>query len=462
MKSFVVTTLGCKVNRYESEAISEQLIDRGWHRLKKDAGADLCIVNTCTVTGKAAAQSRQATRMLIRDHPRAVVLVTGCYAQVEPEVFLSMPGVRYVVGTSFKDQIPRLADATTSSQAPTLLVEDLSSPRPFQDLVLSRFGNRTRPFLKIQDGCNSFCAYCIIPFARGRSRSLSPDLVVARIGALEASGYSEVVLCGIHLGQYGQDLTPAFSLLDLLRSLDGSSKIQRLRLSSIEPREVSEGIVGHMAISEHLCRHLHIPLQSGDDELLKKMHRPYGAKFYRDRIFHIVEALPDVAIGADVLVGFPGETEKAFDNTCRLIEELPLAYLHVFPFSSQRGTLAEGLKDRVSPEMIKKRCRHLRRMGQAKRMAFYDRFIGATLKVLIEGKRDKSTGCLKGFTENYIPVHVKGSDHLFHQLVPVRLSSIHAGRVMGHCLCASPPNQGKAGPVFPSKPLPCKALEGSF
>ena len=443
MKSFIVTTLGCKVNRYESEAISEQLIDRGWHLAENGAAADLCIVNTCTVTGKAGTQSRQATRRLIRDHPGALVVVTGCYAQVAPEVFLPMAGVHYVVGTSFKDQIPLVADSATYGLTPTPLVEDLSSPRPFQDLPLTRFGNRTRPFLKIQDGCNSFCSYCIIPYARGRSRSLRPELVRERINALQASGYSEVVLCGIHVGQYGQDLAPASSLVDLLRSLDRPPKGQRLRISSIEPGEVSEGMISHIAISDYLCHHLHIPLQSGDDEVLKQMHRPYGAKLYRDLIFDIVAVLPDAAIGVDVLVGFPGETEQAFDNTCRLIEELPLAYLHVFPFSSQRGTLADGLRDRVSPETINKRCRHLRDMGQAKRMAFYERFVGTTQEVLIEGKRDRSTGCLKGFTGNYIPVHVKGDDHMFHQLVQVRLTSVDGGRVMGQCMCVHFSNQLK-------------------
>ncbi|MDY6953275.1 MAG: tRNA (N(6)-L-threonylcarbamoyladenosine(37)-C(2))-methylthiotransferase MtaB [Thermodesulfobacteriota bacterium] len=444
MTSFVVTTLGCKVNRYESEAISEALMDRGWHPAKKGAAAGLCIVNTCTVTGKAATQSRQATRRLIRDHPGALVVVTGCYAQVAPEVFRSMAGVHYVVGTSRKDQIPLLAHSDVFRSAPLVLVEDVAGPRPFQDLPLTRFGSRTRAFLKIQDGCNSFCSYCIIPYARGRSRSLRPELVAERIGTLQASGYSEVVLCGIHVGQYGQDLKPASTLVDLLRSLDGPQTVQRLRISSIEPGEVSGGMISHMASSEHLCHHLHVPLQSGDDGVLKQMHRPYGSRLYRELVFGIVEVLPDVAIGVDVLVGFPGETEKAFDNTCRLIEELPLAYLHVFPFSSQKGTRAEGLRDRVPPETIKKRCRHLRDLGQAKRMAFYDRFIGTTQEVLIEGKRDRSTGCLKGFTGNYIPVHTEGADYMFHQLVQVKLTSVYGGRVMGQCLSRRFPNQRKA------------------
>jgi threonylcarbamoyladenosine tRNA methylthiotransferase MtaB len=448
MKSFVVTTLGCKVNRYESEAISEQLVDKGWRPADQGARADLCMINTCTVTGKAAMQSRQAARRLIREHPGALVLVTGCYAQVAPEVFASMAGVHHVMGTSFKDQIPRLADPGKACSPARVLVEDLSAPRPFQDLPLTGFGSRTRPFLKIQDGCDSFCSYCIIPYARGRSRSLAPDMVLERIGAFKESGYPEVVLCGIHIGQYGQDLIPQTSLVALLRSMESSQRVRRLRLSSIEPGEVSEEMISHLASSEHLCRHLHIPLQSGDDDVLKEMDRPYGARQYKDLILSIVHQVRDVAVGVDVLAGFPGETEKAFDNTCGLIEALPVAYLHVFPFSPQKGTRAEGLRDRVPPERIKQRCQYLRELGQAKRMAFYKRFIGSTQEVLIEGKRERAAGHLKGFTGNYIPVLVKGDDSLFHQLVHVRLTGMEHGRVIGQCLSSPSHLNRKPTPVF--------------
>ena len=434
MHSFTITTLGCKVNRYESEAISEQLVDQGWHPADKGAKAKLCIVNTCMVTGRAAMQSRQAVRKLIRSHPEALIVVTGCYAQVAPGVFSSMAGVHHVVGTSFKDRIPRLADPGTERLSGVPLIEDLVAPRPFQDLPVTRFGNRTRPFLKIQDGCDAFCTYCIIPHARGRSRSLKPDVVIERIRALKESGYSEVVLCGIHIGRYGRDLSPATSLVSLLRSVDGPQGVQRLRLSSIEPAELSEELISHLATSEQMCHHLHIPLQSGDDAVLTQMNRPYSVAFYRDLIHHVVKMMPDVAIGVDVLVGFPGETEEAFANTCRLIEQLPVAYLHVFPFSVLKGTAAEGLKDRVSPQTIKKRCEYLRALGGAKRKEFYERFIGSTLEVLIEGKRDTATGYLKGFTGNYIPVLVEGSDDLYHQMVQARITRVENGRVIGRCL----------------------------
>lgn len=434
MKLFTIITLGCKVNRYESEAISEQLIDQGWHQTDKGATANLCIVNTCTVTGKAAMQSRQAARKLVRNHPGAIVAVTGCYAQVAPEVFSSMSGVHCIVGNAFKDQIARLVSSHKDYEPAMTLVEDLSAPRPFQDLPVTRFGDRTRPFLKIQDGCDAFCAYCVIPHARGRSRSLKPEIVIKRTRSLKEHGYAEVVLCGINLGRYGQDLTPTTSLSSLIKLIDGPQGVRRLRLSSIEPAELSEEVIGHIASSERICPHLHIPLQSGDDEILKSMNRPYTSIFYRDMVHHIISMMPAVAIGVDVLVGFPGETEGAFENTCHLIEQLPIAYLHVFPFSVQKQTPAAAFQDPVPPEAIKKRCRHLRIIGENKRRKFYEKVIGSTFEVLIEGKRDRATGYLKGLTKNYIPVLIKGNDELMHQVIQARLTKIEHARVFGECL----------------------------
>lgn len=434
MKLFTITTLGCKVNRYESEAISEQLQDQGWDAINKEAVADLCIVNTCTVTGKAAMQSRQAVRKLIRNHPRALVVVTGCYAQVAPEVFSSMPGVHCVAGNSFKDRVVKLITRQEGHERQITLVEDLSTPRPFQDLPVTRFGSRSRPFLKIQDGCDAFCDYCIVPYARGRSRSLTPEIVVKRIRTLKEQGYAEVVLCGINLGRYGHDLTPAVSLGKLMKLIDGPQCVKRLRLSSIEPTELPENVIRQIAGSKRICAHLHVPLQSGDDEVLKNMNRHYSSSFYRELVHHIVSVVPDVAIGVDVLVGFPGETEGAFEKTCNIVEQIPIAYLHVFPFSKQKGTAAETRGDSLAPETIKKRCQYIRALGETKRKKFYEKFIGSSLEVLIEGKRDRTTGCLRGLTRNYIPVLVEGTDKLYHQVVEARLTRIEHGRVFGECL----------------------------
>jgi threonylcarbamoyladenosine tRNA methylthiotransferase MtaB len=308
-------------------------------------------------------------------------------------------------------------------------VEDLSAPCPFQDMPLTKFGNRTRPFLKIQDGCDAFCSYCIIPYARGRSRSLSPEVINKRLGSLKESGYEETVLCGINLGRYGADLEPSISLLDLIQMIDGPTGMTRLRLSSIEPGELSDDLLQVLAASDHICPHLHIPLQSGDDDVLKAMNRPYSSAYYRDLIHHIVGLMPDVAIGVDVLVGFPGETKGAFENTCNIVEELPVAYLHVFPFSRIEQTAAAALPDTVPPEEIKRRCEHVRAIGQSKRTGFYEKAVGSTCEVLIEGKRDRVTGHFKGLTRNYIPALVEGGDEWMNRLAQVRITKVEDGRV---------------------------------
>lgn len=436
MRRFAITTLGCKVNRYESEAIAEQLEDHGWQVTAGGITADLCIINTCAVTQKAAMQSRQAARRAIRNHPGARVVVAGCYAQIAPNVFSTMKGIHCVIGNSYKDRMVSLINASTDQASGFTFVQDLSKPCPFQDMPLRRFGNRTRAFLKIQDGCDAFCAYCIIPHARGRSRSLGPEAVAERAGALQEQGYGEVVLCGINLGRYGMDLDGDTSLLSVIRAMDGSKGINRLRLSSIEPTELSEELVGQMGSSEQVCPHLHVPLQSGDDEVLNAMNRPYRSRDYSDLIHHVAGVIHKVAIGVDVLVGFPGETDRAFENTCRLIERLPIAYLHVFPFSLQKQTPAATLSDRVPPGTIKQRCRHMRAIGERKRRDFYERAVGSTFEVLIEGKRDRATGYLKGLTGNYIPVLIDGDEEWMHRVVPIRLTGVKDGRVFGECLSA--------------------------
>jgi threonylcarbamoyladenosine tRNA methylthiotransferase MtaB len=257
-----------------------------------------------------------------------------------------------------------------------------------------------------------------------------------RIEDLMQKGYFEVVLSGINLGRYGLDLDPPSSLSDLIGSIDNPRSTKRLRLSSIEPTEFSDELLSLVQNSKRICHHLHIPLQSGDDEVLARMNRDYGSRFFLDLIQSIVTKIPGISIGVDVLVGFPGETEKAFDGTCALIEQLPVAYLHVFPFSLQKGTAAEGLSDPVDSRMIKKRAQVMREIGQTKRMSFYEKALGSTMEVLIEGKRDTQTGLLRGLTENYIPVHVEGPNGLFNQLAAVKLTKIEQNKVLGELLSA--------------------------
>lgn len=297
--------------------------------------------------------------------------------------------------------------------------------------ALPSAGGRTRPLLKIQDGCDAFCAYCIVPYARGSSRSAEFQAVLDGVTRLADQGFMEVVLTGIHLGAYGRDLEPRTGLADLLHAILQRPDPIRIRLSSIEPLELSDAIIDLAAGSERICRHFHIPLQSGDAQVLKRMRRPYSPERFGDRIARIHRRLPEAAIGTDVLVGFPGETDAAFENTCTLVEALPLTYLHVFPFSARPGTAAFGFGDRVPAEHVRTRCSRLRQLGSRKRLAFHRQFIGRTLPVLTESRRDPQTGLLKGVSSNYLPVLFEGGDERMLRTVEVCISGADAVRLRG-------------------------------
>ncbi|MBT3312351.1 MAG: tRNA (N(6)-L-threonylcarbamoyladenosine(37)-C(2))-methylthiotransferase MtaB [Desulfobacterales bacterium] len=412
MKYFI-TTLGCKVNQAESEAIAHILKDADSDQTRNEAEADICIINTCTVTGKASMQSRQAIRKAIKANPNARIVVTGCYAQTETDEIKKIKGVHYIIGQSSKSLIPELAlsgEKHKNMSSPVLIRNEMGKEEPFNRIPVNVSGIRTRPFLKIQDGCNSFCTYCIVPYSRGRSRSMPLEEVLNNIKTLDKAGYKETVLTGIHLGCYGLDLTPETSLFKLLDRIDKSTTIERIRLSSIEPHELNNEIIELVAESDKICNHFHVPLQSGSDNILKRMNRPYTSNKFREMILKISKSIPDAAIGVDTLIGFPGETEKEFENTFSLIKELPVTYLHVFPFSPRKGTPAEKYSDRVDTRVVKARCKKMRELGIKKKRAFCEESIGKTHKVLLEEKRDDKTGLLKGITSNYISVLSDGPD----------------------------------------------------
>jgi len=455
MPSFIITTLGCKVNQYESDAIAQSLKNTGYNLLPGKTNADVCIINTCTVTHKASMQSRQAIRQAVRNNPGARVIVTGCYAQIEPDAIRSIKGVHAIIGHADKHRIPAMitcadqaneapldpalkgggsawrqcfATGEQSGQKdlpqPVSICRDISLECDFQQIPVAALGSRTRLFLKIQDGCNTFCSYCIVPYARGRSRSMPLENVLEYIHTIHQAGGREIVLTGVHLGAYGIDLSLPRDLLTLLNRIQEFSTINRVRLSSIEPLELTHDIIRLVAESKRFCNHFHIPLQSGDDLILKKMNRPYTRSFFRDLVLKIHELIPDAAIGVDILIGFPGETEAAFENTYSLIQELPVTYLHVFPFSSRAGTPANQYPHKISSKIIKIRCEQMRALGNVKKNDFYKSFIGQKVEVLFESKRDSSTGYLKGLTSNYVPVLAKGEDDLKNTLVRVRIDSL--------------------------------------
>ena len=434
---FTVTTLGCKVNQYESAAIAEQLNNSGYRQVRHEQTADACIVNTCTVTQKASMQSRQAVRKAMRSNPGARIIVTGCYAQTEPDAIKKIKGVHHIIGHADKHKIPEIILSSDENvQHPvTIIKRNIFLEHDFKSSPTTVFGNRTRPFLKIQDGCDSHCTYCIVPYARGPSRSMPFESVLKHIQQLKQAGYHEVVLSGIHLGAYGTDLphkTDLFSLLNRIHELRG---IDRVRLSSIEPLELKDDIIKLVSETDMFCKHFHIPMQSGDDDVLKKMRRPYTRSFFRDLINKINKRLPDAAIGVDTLIGFPGETENAFANTYSLVEDLPVTYLHVFPFSSRGKTPADKLSGKVSSTVIKKRCQKMHQLGNIKKRIFYKKIVGQKVDVLIEDKREKSTGHLKGLTSNYIPVHVPCDDKYKNALVQVRIDRLNSNNTVFGTLC---------------------------
>ena len=426
-----MVTLGCKTNQNDAASLGAELLSQGHQIVPWRESADAVIIHTCTVTQKTDYQSRQLIRQAMAKNPAARVIVTGCYAQVSPQAIQDIPGVHFIVGLGERDKIPGLVSSPEQQGKPQVLLSPVEDQQTFQAEPVPLFPDRSRAYLKIQDGCNSFCSYCIVPYARGRNRSLPLELAVARAEKLQAAGYKEIILTGIHLGTYGNDLQPPLYLLDLLQALEEKGPLLRLRLSSIEPAEFSPSLIAFLARSRILCPHLHIPLQSGDDRILANMNRHYSAAFFQDLAHRLGESIPDLAIGADIIGGFPGEDERAFQNTLKLIERLPIAYLHVFPFSKRKGTPAASMPGQVSPQVIKARCQRLRALGEEKRRRFYESYQGKRLRVLVESKRDRETGLLKGYSRNYIPVLLHGEENLIHQEVEATVMRVQQRQVFG-------------------------------
>jgi threonylcarbamoyladenosine tRNA methylthiotransferase MtaB len=424
-----ITTLGCKINQYDSAVIQSRLEAK--HSLVPfGERADCYVINTCTVTDRADWEARQLVRRAKRLNPAAKVLVTGCYAQVNSAEVAGVDGVDYVVGLNRLDDLLRFVDAPPQ-RAPQVAVSDVKRERGVAVLGTRALPGHTRAFLKIQEGCNYTCTYCIIPTARGLSRSVKPREVMEQVRQLAGAGYKEIVLTGIHLGGYGQDLHPRIDLTTLVQMIADSGLIARLRLSSLDPREVPDRLLELMTDSKIVCPHLHICAQAGDDAILKAMRRNYDGAYYRDLLARVREHLPDAALGSDIIVGFPGETDAQFENSLAYFESLPLTYFHVFPFSSRRSTVAAGLADQLPAAVKKSRARRMRELGTTKKHEFYSKFLGQQASVLVEEKIDQSNGMRRGFTRNYLAVSVVEAAQLTNREVNVHLDAMRNGGLMG-------------------------------
>ena len=430
MPTFYIEQFGCRATQADGAAIERQLCEQGCHLAGDADGADVVVLNTCTVTAAADTQAREAIRKLHAANPSTCIVVTGCYAQRAPEELAVLPGVSFVVGNSHKPQIPsllqsislmppvgaqhaashlrRLPQVSGSHEIAKILTGDIFDlSEVLVAPVLGGEGNHTRPTLKIQDGCNARCSFCVIPFVRGKSRSLPPEKVVAEIQRLAGSGYREIVLSGINLGAYGRDLSPRVAFLDLLGRILDETPVERLRVSSIEPLDVSLTLIDLIASSERLAPHFHMPLQSASDRILAAMHRWYRAEHYARRIELIHERLPYAAIGADVITGFPGETEADHAATLRFIEERPFTYLHVFSYSPRPGTKAAALPHQVPGSVIKGRARELRALAETKSAEFRASQIGRILRVLtLRRDPEDEPSFTPALSENYLSVQL--------------------------------------------------------
>ena len=384
MGKYFVQNFGCRATQADGAALESLLAAKGLEPAAQRAGADLVVLNTCTVTAAADEDVRQTIRRVHRENPHARILVTGCYAQRAPGELASLPGVGWVVGNSHKPQIAELIELGGESTPyhGNIYVGDIFAQRDFlTSPVEDAAGDRTRPNLKIQDGCNNRCSFCIIPYVRGRSRSAPPDQVVAQVQDL-ASRYREIVLSGINLGRWGRERGTDMRLAGLLRRLLAETEVERLRLSSVEPMDLSDDLLELMAGSARIAKHVHAPLQTGSDRILRRMHRKYRPRHYEYRILKARSLMPDAAIGADVMVGFPGETDEDFEENRRFIAALPFTYLHVFTYSERPGTPAADDPASVPPAVRKERNRVLRELAAAKNLQFRGRMVGRKLSAV--------------------------------------------------------------------------------
>jgi len=428
-----VTTLGCKVNQCDSAAMEESLRNCGYEIVLPSKKADVYIVNTCVVTKRTESQSRQLLRKYLRYSSDCQVIAVGCYAQKSVEELKAVSKRISVFGNSEKKDIGKYVKELLSNGKAKQQVSDVLLEKTFSTPANPIFLDRTRAFLKVQDGCNSGCSYCIVPSVRGESRSLPMEEFISRLHAFADQGYLEVVLTGIHLGSYGLDLDPAVNILEVLEQIekDDTFSDMRIRLSSFEPGEFSDELIDFISASKIICPHVHIPLQSGDPDILKKMKRPYSPYLFSGLTEKLFSAVPGLNMGIDVIAGFPGETDEQFNNTLEFLNKIPAAYLHVFPYSQREGTTAAEFDGQLNDAVKKARVKILRALSDEKKKNFYETFIEQTFSVLVEAKRDKKTGALRGFTRNYIPIIFNGDDDLMGKEVPVKLHYVHEDLVVG-------------------------------
>ena len=414
-----IKTLGCKVNQAESASIAGTLREKGYEIVDSSDNPDLCIVNTCTVTAKSDYQSRQFIRRAVKSGAR--VIATGCYAQLRPDELAKIQGLNLILGNSAKHRLHEYIDNLPINNVIVNSPEVSMHSGPY-------YSSRSRAFLKIQDGCNFSCTYCTVPMARGKSRSLKPGDVLKTADRFCTEGYKEIVLTGIHIGCYGSELQPKSSLFEVVKKISTPHPEIRIRLSSIEPQEFKKDFL--VLIKQGvICPHLHIPLQSGSDKILKSMNRTYNTSFFKELINSIIQTCPDISIGTDIIAGFPNETEKDFNDTIRFLEEIPLSYIHVFPYSKRPDTKAASFKPQVNNAEKKARVRHIFEISNIKKKTYITRQLGQKLDVIVE-RKDATNGFYNAISGNYIRLKVRSENLAFGARLQVRALSFSNGELI--------------------------------
>ncbi|WP_252314361.1 tRNA (N(6)-L-threonylcarbamoyladenosine(37)-C(2))-methylthiotransferase MtaB [Sinobaca sp. H24] len=423
MSNVAFHTLGCKVNHYETEAIWQLFKEEGYEKTDFDKRADVYVINTCTVTNTGDKKSRQVIRRAVRKNPEAVICVTGCYAQTSPAEIMAIPGVDVVVGTQDRKKMLPYIEQFKKEREPINGVGNIMKTRVYEELDVPSFTDRTRASLKIQEGCNNFCTFCIIPWARGLLRSRDPKEVLKQAHQLVEAGYKEIVLTGIHTGGYGEDMKD-YHLSDLLLELEKVEGLKRIRISSIEASQITDEVIDVIKASQKVVNHLHIPLQSGSDTVLKRMRRKYTNAFYAERVERLKEALPGLAVTSDVIVGFPGETKEEFQETFDFISRLEFSELHVFPYSKRTGTPAARMEDQVEEETKNERVHRLIALSNQLAKQYAARHEGEVLEVIPEEqeKEDPESGRLVGYSTNYMKVKFEADPSIIGKIVKVKIN----------------------------------------
>lgn len=432
MAKFFFRTLGCKVNQYESEAMEELFLQRGWEPAESEEDCDLYVVNTCTVTNMSDAKSRQQINRIKKKNPRAIVAAVGCYPQTQAQDLEAMDHVDIILGTKGRASLPDLVEDFQKHGQRIVEVPDLDQVRAFDDLEIHTELDTTRAAIKVQEGCDMFCSYCLIPYARGHIASREPAKVVAEVQTLASRGFKECVLTGIHVASYGKDLEGAGDLADLVAAVAQVPDLQRIRLSSIEPRWVTPDRLAKLKATGKFCDHFHLSLQSGSDKILQRMNRKYDRALYRERIGWIREAFPDAGLTTDVIVGFPGETEADFQDTLDFCQEMAFSRIHIFQFSPRPGTAAADFTDLVDPQTKKERAHRLSQLEHSLRYAFLEGHAGQEAPVLFEAINEDGT--MEGYTDNYIRVQAPADPAYSGQLCRVRLGQRQGDLVQAEIL----------------------------